>query len=53
MRRSEIEALAASIKALLTDPDSGLNDPLRRRWEGALAALETVLGDESSLVDRR
>ena len=51
MRRSEIEELAASIRALLTHPDGGINGPLRRRWEGALVALEVVLGEESSLVD--
>ena len=51
MRRSEIEDLAASIRALLADPDAGINEPLRRRWEGALAALEAVLGETTSLVD--
>jgi hypothetical protein len=51
MTKSEIEELAASVRALLTDPSADLNDPLRRRWEGALAALEAVLGEESSLVD--
>ena len=51
MRRVEIEDLTASIRALLADPDAGLNEPMRRRWEGALAALEAVLGEETSLVD--
>lgn len=51
MRRAEIEDLAASIRALLQDPEAELNDPLRRRWEGALTALEAVLGDAPSLVD--
>lgn len=51
MRRVEIERLAISIRVLLADPDSGLNEPIRRRWEGALAALEAVLGEEPSLVD--
>jgi hypothetical protein len=51
MRRTEIEELAASIPALLADPDEGINEPLRRRWEGALAALEAVLGEKTSLVD--
>jgi len=51
MRRAEIEKLADSVRALLSDPDADLNDPLRRRWEGALAALEAVLGERSSLVD--
>lgn len=51
MRRAEIEALAASIRAAMSDPDSQINEPLRRRWEGALVALEVVLGESSSLVD--
>ena len=51
MRRSEIENLAASIQALLADPDGDINEPLRRRWEGALIALEAVLGERTSLVD--
>ncbi len=51
MRRNEIEELAASIRALLADHDGGINEPLRRRWEGALVALEAVLGERSSLVD--
>lgn len=33
MRRSEIEDLAASIRALLADPDAGINEP-PRRWVG-------------------
>jgi hypothetical protein len=33
------------------DPDRGLSESERRRWEGALAALEAVLGWRSSLVD--
>jgi hypothetical protein len=51
MRRTEIEALAASIREALSDPDAQINEPLRRRWEGALVALEAVLGESSSLVD--
>lgn len=51
MRRTEIEELATSIRALLADPDAGINEPLRRRWEGALVALEAVLGEKISLVD--
>jgi hypothetical protein len=51
MRRTEIEELAASIRALLADPDAGINEPQRRRWEGALVALEAVLGEKTSLVD--
>lgn len=51
MRRADIEKLANSIRALLTDPDADIKEPLRRRYEGALAALEAVLGQRSSLVD--
>jgi hypothetical protein len=51
MTRAEIQQLANSIRSLLADPDSDLNEPMRRRWEGALAALEAVLGDRSSPVD--
>lgn len=51
MRRGEIEKLAESIRVLLADPDAGVNEPLRRRWEGALVALEMVLGQQTSLVD--
>jgi hypothetical protein len=51
MRRAEIEGLAASIRVLLADPDAGLNEPLRRRWEGALIALETVLGQQTGVAD--
>jgi hypothetical protein len=51
MRKSEIEALALSIRELLGDPTADLNDPMRRRWEGSLAALEAVLGERTSLVD--
>lgn len=51
MRRAEIEELASSIRAILADADLTLNEPIRRRWEGALVALEIVLGEPSSLVD--
>jgi hypothetical protein len=50
MGRGEIEELAASVRYLLDDPDSGLTEPLRRRWEGALVALEVALGTRSSLA---
>ena len=43
MERAEIERLAASIRALLAEPHAGLTESLRRRWEGALVALELVL----------
>ena len=51
LNRTEIGHLAGSIRALLTDPEADLNELQRRRWEGALVALETVLGEKSSLVD--
>ena len=51
MSQNEIEALTESVRALLADPHVDLKDPVRRRWEGALAALEAVLGEEPSLVD--
>ena len=44
MKRAEIEELASSIMVLLADPDAGLTELERRRWEGALVALETVCG---------
>lgn len=50
MSPDEIGELAVSIRDLLSDPDGGLTDPLRRRWEGALVALEIVLGSRSSLA---
>lgn len=43
--------MADSIRTLLADQHADLNEPMRRRWEGALAALEVVLGQKSSLVD--
>jgi hypothetical protein len=51
MSIEEIEALARGIRNLLADPDSNLNEGRRRRWEGALTALEAVLGLDPSLVD--
>jgi hypothetical protein len=51
MRRADIEQLAASVRSLLADPEGAINDLQRRRWEGALTALEAVLGERSSLVD--
>jgi len=49
--RWHLQRIGPPSPALLADPDADLNDPLRRRWEGALAALEAVLGERSSLVD--
>lgn len=39
-----MEALAASITELLADPGAGLSPVARARWEGALTAVEVVLG---------
>jgi hypothetical protein len=50
MTRREIAALATSIRAVLDGPDAGLTEPMRRRWEGALAATEAILGRPSSLL---
>jgi hypothetical protein len=51
MSYAEIVALAESIRGLLDDPDAGLTAMARVHWEGALAALEAVLGWRSSLVE--
>jgi hypothetical protein len=51
LSRAEIGKLADSIRTLLADPDADINEPMRRRWEGALTALEAVLGERLSLVD--
>jgi hypothetical protein len=39
------------IRQLLADPDARLSGPTRARWEGALTALEAVLGEAPSLFD--
>jgi hypothetical protein len=48
---AEVGQLADHIRELLADPDAGLTEPMRQRWQGALTALETVLGEPSSLVE--
>jgi len=45
LTRPEIADLADRIAALLADPDSGLSNSARARWEGAATALAWVLGD--------
>ncbi len=45
MNEGEAKVLAASIRCLLTDPDAALTRDARLRWEGALTALEVVLGE--------
>jgi hypothetical protein len=49
LRRPEIEKFAESIRALLADTDANPSRDARLRWEGALTALERVLGQEPSL----
>ncbi len=51
LTKAEITALAEEIRDLLANPDANLNSVTRTHWEGALSALETVLGLRSSLVD--
>jgi hypothetical protein len=51
MERADIENLASTIRGLLDEPHAGLSSTLRHRWEGALVALELVLGERTSLVD--
>ena len=51
VRRSEIEELVVSIRRILDDPDADMNEPMRRHWEGSLAALDVILGRRSFLVD--
>jgi len=51
LTRAEVGELAESIRRLLADPDARLTGPMRQRWQGALTALEVVLGEPSSLVD--
>lgn len=50
--RTEIVALADAVRRRLSDPDAGPLSPVERaRWQGALVALETVLGQPPSLLD--
>ncbi|MGD0392770.1 MAG: hypothetical protein ABSC41_09000 [Acidimicrobiales bacterium] len=51
MDRTEIVTLASTLRGLLHEPHAGLSETLRHRWEGALVALELVLGERTSLVD--
>ncbi len=50
LTRSEISALADQVRALLHDPDANLSRSARLRWEGALTAIEYVLGVTSTLI---
>jgi len=49
LTRVETAAFADSIRALLADPDANLSRDARLRWEGALTAIEAVLGKAPSL----
>jgi hypothetical protein len=51
LTRAEVGELVERIRFLLADPDARLTGPSRQRWEGALTALEAVLGEAPSLVD--
>ncbi len=53
MRRTDVEELAVSIRALLADPDADINEPLRRRWESGPGRLEVVIGENKSFGLRR
>jgi hypothetical protein len=48
---TEVGQLADHIRELLADPDAGLAEATRQRWQGALTALEAVLGEPSSLAE--
>jgi hypothetical protein len=55
MKRAEIEALADSLRHLLAAISAGelsASGATRHRLEGALAAVEAVLGEGSSLLPR-
>lgn len=47
--RAEQEKMVQSIRLLLKDPDAHLTRDARLRWEGALTALEVVLGETPTL----
>ncbi len=49
MTVAKTTALAESIRAILADPDAALSPQARARWEGALTALEWVLGVPTSM----
>jgi hypothetical protein len=51
LTRVETAALADDIRQLLADPDRGLSALSQARWQGALAALEAVLGLTTTLLD--
>lgn len=50
LSRREIGELAVDIRSMLADADVELSPVDRARWEGALTAAETILGERSSLL---
>ncbi len=50
LTRSEQERLMVSLRSILDDPDANLSRDARLRWEGALTALEVVLGERPTLA---
>ena len=50
LSREDTAAFAERIRELLEDPAAGLTSAARHRWEGALAALDAVLGLRSTLT---
>jgi hypothetical protein len=50
LTRGQVEALADEVRSILADPDAGLSTSARLRWQGALTALEVVLGERPSLA---
>lgn len=50
MTRAEVERFAGAVADLLADPAAELTPSARLRWEGALTALEAVLGHPPTLL---
>ena len=51
LTRQEVSELAEWVRQLFADPDARLTEPTRQPWQGALTALEAVLGEPSSIVE--
>jgi hypothetical protein len=49
LSRTEQVKMVESIRLLLADPDAHLSRDARLHWEGALTALEVVLGKPPTL----
>ena len=55
LKRNDVKALAETLEAVLASIDAGeltASASTRLRLEGAIVALEAVLGDPSTLLDR-